>query len=69
MVKRIWTTKEGEKIPIEEMATSHILNAIALFKDAKSIKEQVEWLKEEKNKRLGIIDEGPIKNRYDILDL
>lgn len=69
MAKRIWTTKEGDKIPIKEMTTSHILNAIALFEPTGERKEQVEWLKEERAIRLGIVDEGPIDNRFEILDL
>ena len=29
---RIWTTREGEKIPIECMETSHIQNALAMLR-------------------------------------
>lgn len=68
MAKKIWVTKTGDKIPIEEMADSHILNAIKFFEGTGQREIQVEWLKEERNKRLGIVDE-PINDRFEILDL
>ncbi len=67
-IKKIWITKKGDKIPIEEMDDSHILNGIKLFERTGQRELQVEWLKEERDKRLGIVDE-PINDRFEILDL
>jgi len=64
-----WIMKDGNQIPIADMSDSHLLNSIKLFEKTRLRKEQVKWLKEERNKRLGIIDEGPVKNRFNILDL
>ena len=69
--KRTWTTSEGDIIRIKNMTTMHIMNAIALVENIKSKEEQIEWLKEELNIRLGItmMNEGPVENRWDILDI
>ena len=73
--KKMWTMRDGAKIAIEEMTTIHIMNTIALFNEAlahtKFKEKELKWLKEERNKRLGIIkqNEGPVKNRWSILDI
>ena len=69
MKNRYWIQRDGTKILIKDMEDSHILNSIKLFENTGRRKEQVEWLIQEKNKRSGIVDEGPVKNRWSILDL
>jgi hypothetical protein len=68
--EHIWVTRKGERILIKDMDTNHILNAIGMLSRTGRREKELEWLKKEKNKRLGIvIDEGPIENRFEILDL
>ena len=67
--KKIWFTRDGKKIPITEMTTMHIMNAIDMFENTDSRKEQVKWLKAERSIRLGIEEDGPVENRWSILDL
>ena len=63
----IWITKDGRRIPIKEMTTMHIMRAIDFFEKAGGREKQVELLKIERAKRLGIIEE-PVESRFDILD-
>jgi len=69
--KRKWTMRDGTTILIKDMSDSHILNSIKLFEKFGTRKQEVEWLKQERNKRLGIVDkkDEPIENRWSILDL
>ncbi len=73
--KKLWTKRDGTKIAIKDMTTMHIMNTIALFDGSiahfKFKEKELKWLKEERNKRLGVIDEGnqPIKSRLTILDI
>lgn len=61
--------RNGKEILIKDMSDRHILNAIKMFEKLDSRKQQVEWLKEEKDKRLDKINDEPIKSRWHILDL
>ena len=66
---RYWVQRNGTKILIKDMDDSHILNSIKLFEKTGKRKEQIEWLREERNKRLGIVEEEPVKNRWSILNI
>lgn len=41
----VWTTNNGEQIPVEGMATSHIKNTIAYIKRVDSIDMYLPWIR------------------------
>lgn len=67
--KRIWITKYGEELVIKNMKTSHIINALRMCERAGMKCEEVEWLREEKEKRRVPVGKEPINDRFEILDI
>ncbi len=41
----VWTTKDGEQIPVEEMTTSHIQNTIAFIKRTDQTDMYLPWIR------------------------
>lgn len=41
----VWTTKDGEQIPVEEMTTSHIQNTIAFIKRTDRTDMYLPWIR------------------------
>ena len=74
--KEIWITRKGEKIEMTKMEDSHLKNAINYFKGSKNGTRWKKLMKEAKRRKWEldedgkeVVDEGPIKNRWEILDL
>ena len=66
----IWTTKDGRKLKMCEMADSHLKNAINYFSSYGNVNIHVlQILKAEKSRRDKLIPDKPINSRFDILDI